>query len=486
MAPPAPADGPLRRRVGSTAEPDVEGSIPDSVRDLFDRLRESGESAYVVGGSLRDLLLDREPVDWDLATAARPERIQEIFPGAVYENAFGTVTVRTAQGTTVNGTTVEGTTVEITTFRSDHDYADFRRPDRVDFGDRIEDDLARRDFTANALAWGGQPGAPPTFVDPYHGRADIEHRLLRAVGDPEIRFREDALRMLRAVRLAAVLDFAIEPATLGAIGASAALAAHLSGERVSAEVGKLLDADRPSVGLRLAADTGLLDVVAPILATQRGVAQNKIPGEDLWDHTVRSVDAAAAAGRSPAVRLATLLHDVGKPATASDGHFYGHETVGAEQAGELLRGWHLSRHVVDEVVHLIAQHMFTYDAAWSDGAVRRFIAKVGLGELDDLFALREADNIGSGVPAEAGGLAELRARVAAQRAANVALDRSGLAIHGDTLIAELGLEPGPIVGRVLARLVERVVADPAINQRARLIELARDMTRSIEAQAEDG
>jgi tRNA nucleotidyltransferase (CCA-adding enzyme) len=485
MAPPAPTDEP-GPTIGPMTELDVERSIPDHVRELFDRLHEAGESAYVVGGSLRDLLLDREPVDWDLATAARPERIQEIFPGAVYENAFGTVTVRTVQRTTGEGTTVDGTTVEITTFRSDHDYADFRRPDRVDFGDRIEDDLARRDFTANALAWGGQPGAQPVFVDPFGGRADIERRLLRAVGDPAIRFREDALRMLRAVRLAAVLGFAIEPATLAAIGGSAPLAGHLSGERVSAELGKLLDAERPSIGLRLAAETGLLEVVAPILAGQRGVAQNKVPGEDLWDHTLRSVDAAAAAGRSDVVRMATLLHDVGKPATASDGHFYGHDGVGAVQAGDLLRGWHVSRQLVDPVVHLIGLHMFTYDAAWSDGAVRRFIAKVGPAALDDLFALREADNVGSGLDAGAGGLSELRARVAAQLAANVALDRSGLAIRGDALIAELGLVPGPIVGKLLARLVERVVADPTLNEPARLFELARDMARSMGSQAEDG
>lgn len=467
-ADPVPADPSPAERVAA--------SIPSWVGALLDRLRAEGETAYVVGGSIRDLLLERDPLDWDLTTPALPERIQEIFPGSVYENAFGTVGVHAASGEIV----------EITTFRSDHDYADFRRPHRVEFGDRIEDDLARRDFTVNAIAWGGPAAGEPTLVDPFDGRLDIERRTLRAVGDPGTRFGEDALRMLRAVRLAAVLDLTIEPATLAAVAASAGLAAHLSGERISAEFEKLLAAPKPSIGLRLAQETGLLAVLVPILAEQRGVAQNKIPGEDLWDHTVRSVDAAAAAGRRPVVRLATLLHDIGKPASAADGHFYRHEAVGAELAGDLLRTWHQSRATIETVSHLVAQHMFNYDDAWSDGAVRRFIVKVGRNALDDLFALREADNIGSGLPGDAGGLADLRTRVAAQLAANVALDRSGLAIDGDALIERLELRPGPIVGRLLDGLVERVVADPAVNEPGRLVELAGEMLRSIPARTEDG
>ena len=454
---------------------DLSRAIPVWVAELLDRLWAGGEPAYVVGGSIRDLLLGREPLDWDLTTAARPERVQAIFPGSVYENAFGTVGVHASNGQTV----------EVTTFRTDHDYADFRRPHRVEFGERIEDDLARRDFTVNAIAWGGPPAAGPTLIDPFDGGLDVERRMLRAVGDPATRFGEDALRMLRAVRLAAVLEFTIEPATLAAIATSAGLASHLSGERVSAELEKLLAAPRPSVGLRLAAESGLLRVVVPILGAQRGVIQNKIPGEDLWDHTIRSVDAAAAADRRPLVRLAALLHDIGKPATAADGHFYRHEAVGAELAAELLRGWHAPRLTVETIRHLVAQHMFNYDDAWSDGAVRRFIAKVGRDALDDLFALREADNIGSGQPADAAGLTELRSRVAAQLAANVALDRSGLAIDGEALIAQLGIRPGPVVGRILDGLVERVVADPIVNQPARLVELAHEMLRSI-AQTEDG
>ena len=451
---------------------DVAVSMPPAVQELFDRLRDNGHQAYVVGGSVRDRFLDRTPYDWDLTTDARPDRVVELFPEARYENTFGTVAVGVHL---VPGARED---VEITTFRSDHEYADFRRPHHVEFGDRVEVDLARRDFTADAMAWGGAPGETPHLVDPFDGRADTERRILRAVGDPETRFGEDALRMLRAARLAAVLDFTIEPATRTALTSSAHLAVHLSGERIVAELGKLLDAPRPSIGLRIMSEAGLLAAVAPSLDAQRGVAQNKIPGEDLWDHVLRSVDAAPA-GRNRIVRWAALVHDIGKPVTAADGHFYGHEVVGAELAGDLLRGWHAPRETIDEVTHLVRQHMFAYEDAWSDAAIRRFIAKVGPARLDDLFALREADNVGSGVPADAGALATLRARVAAELAANPALDLSGLAIRGDDLIRELGLAPGPLVGRILHALLERVMTEPALNRPATLIALARELASTM-------
>jgi tRNA nucleotidyltransferase (CCA-adding enzyme) len=286
----------------------------------MERLWAHGHAAYVVGGSVRDSLLGRSAEDWDLATDARPDRLLAVFPGAVYENQFGTVAVREGEATH-----------EVTTFRTDHEYADFRRPHRVEFGDDIRLDLARRDFTVNAIAWGRAAGAAASaVVDPFDGVADIGRRALRAVGDPRARFGEDALRMVRAVRLAAVLELTIEPVTLAAIGDQAELAAHVSGERVSAELEKLLAAPRPSVGLRLMADTGLLEVLLPELAAQRGIPQNKIEGEDLLGHTLRSVDAAPA--DRPVVRLAVLLHDVGKPATMDDGPFRSHDVVGAEMA----------------------------------------------------------------------------------------------------------------------------------------------------------
>jgi tRNA nucleotidyltransferase/poly(A) polymerase len=442
---------------------DLADHIPSAVRDLLETLWTAGHAAYVVGGSLRDVVLGRLPADWDLASDALPERVVELFPGAVYENRFGTVSVR-----------LDGKAFEITTFRSDHDYADFRRPHRVEFGDSIELDLARRDFTVNAMAWGAEPDGVPRFLDPYSGMADAAAAILRAVGDPRARFEEDALRMIRAVRLAATLGFGVEAATLAGIQARADLVAHLSGERIMAELNKLLAAPVPSVGLRLMADTGLLAPISPDLAEQRGLAQNKIPGEDLWDHTIRAVDAAPAA--RPVVRLAALVHDIGKPSTLADGHFIGHDSVGATLAGELLDRLHAPNAVRDRVVVLVAQHMFSYEPNWSDAAVRRFIGKMaafGEGSLDELLALREADNVGSGLPPDAGRIEELRARVAAELAANVVLDRRGLAIDGDDLMTELGLEPGPRLGRILDELLDRVIADPGLNDRPTLLMLAQ-------------
>ena len=433
--------------------------IPAPVRHLLETLWGGGQAAYVVGGCLRDAVLGREPADWDLTTDAPPERIQELFPRSLYENRFGTVVVRHA-----------GSQYEITAFRRDVSYSDFRHPDAVEFGDSIEEDLARRDFTANAMAWGARPGEEPAFVDPHGGRGDLAGRLLRAVGEPDRRFREDALRMVRAVRLAATLDFEVEAQTLAAIGRNAALAEHLSGERLSAELGKLLRSARPSVGLRLMADSGLLAVIAPDLNRQRGVGQNKIAGEDLWDHTLRTVDAAP--NRS-LVRLAALMHDIGKPDTLAEGHFHNHESVGALMAREYLGRLHAPRVLQERVAHLVLHHMFMYQPNWTDAAIRRFIGKVGPGSIDDLLALRAADNEGSGQPSDAGDLAELASRIEAQLAMNLVLTRNDLALDGSNLMAELGLTPGPLLGALLDELTERVVSEPALNDREILLDLSR-------------
>jgi len=437
----------------------VAGTVPGAVRELLQTLWSAGFAAYVVGGSLRDAIIGRPAEDWDLATNARPDQLLELFPGSIYENAFGTVAVRH-----------EHTTYEVTTFRSDHDYADFRRPHRIEFGDTIEVDLARRDFTINAMAWGAAPADEPALVDPYAGRRDIELRTLRAVGEPAARFEEDALRMVRAVRLAATLGFGIEAATLAGMHSRSDLVRHLSGERIGAELGKLLGAAAPSVGLRLMGSTGILGAFSPELAAQRGVPQNKVPGEDLWDHTVRSVDAARR--DRPVVRFATLLHDIGKPATYADGHFLGHDAVGAELAGAFLDRLRAPRAVRERVVQLVRHHMFSYEPAWSDGAVRRFIAKVGVHAVEELFELREADNVGSGLPPDAGGLGDLRARVTAELAGDSVLDRSDLAIGGHDLIADLGIPEGPRIGRILDELLERVIVDPELNDRPTLLLIA--------------
>jgi tRNA nucleotidyltransferase (CCA-adding enzyme) len=277
--------------------------------------------------------------------------------------------------------------------------------------------------------------------------------------------------MIRAVRLATTLGFTIEPATFSAISEHSGLIAHLSGERIALELDKILAAERPSVGLRLLEETGLLAQISAELAAQRGVPQNKVAGEDLWQHTLRSVEAAP---NRPIARLAALLHDIGKPATQADGHFYGHEVIGAEQARALLERLHQPRSVTERVTHLIRQHMFLYEGSWSDTAVRRFIGKVGPDALDELFALRAADNVGSGLPADAGGLAELRTRAATELSAGPILDRSALAVDGSDLMAELGIPAGPALGRLLDMLLERVIEDPSLNDAPTLLLLARN------------
>ena len=443
--------------------------VPPAVVEVLDRLHASGHAGYVVGGSLRDALLGREPADWDLATDALPERLVKLFHGAVYENRFGTVAIRRDEDV-----------FEITTFRTEHEYADFRRPHRVEFGTDVRADLSRRDFTVNAIAWGREAAdaRPSRLVDPFGGVQDIGLRLLRAVGDPDARFQEDALRMIRAVRLAATLGFEVEPATLAAIRANAGLVEHLSGERIGAELEKLLAAPRPSVGLRLAEETGLLAVIAPDLAAQRGIPQNKVPGEDLWDHTLRTVDAAPA--NRPVVRLAALVHDIGKPATLSEGHFHHHDVVGARIADAWLRRLRFPRAAADDVAHLVRHHMFWADPSLTDAAVRRFLKRVGARHLDNLFELRRADDIGSGMSPDDEAQLAFRARLDAELAAEAALDRYALVIDGDDLMRELGLEPGPRLGRMIDALVDRVVDDPALNERATLLLLAQGMLADVD------
>jgi tRNA nucleotidyltransferase/poly(A) polymerase len=467
------ADLPLPREGLTPFDPDA--AVPQCVRDLLESLWRNGYAAYVVGGSVRDVLMGRRADDWDLATSALPDQTRALFETTRYENDFGTVAVATDDPAVGD--------VEITTFRSDHDYADFRRPHRVEFSDSIDLDLARRDVTVNAIAWGAEPGGEPALVDTYGGRADIEAKILRTVGDPIARFEEDALRMLRVVRFAATLGFSVESSTLAAITARADLVHHLSGERIAAELGRLLAAERPSVGLRLLADTGLLRAISPELAAQRGVPQNKIAGEDLWDHTLRAVDAART--EPSYIRLAALVHDIAKPATMADGRFIGHEVVGERMVHELLERLRWPRDERDRVARIVRHHMYGYTPSWSDAAVRRFIAKVGVDALDDLFLLREADNVGSGRERDGGGLAEVRRRVADQIAGGLVLDLHGLAVDGAVLMRELDLPPGPTVGRLLDGLLERVIADPSTNERATLLALARSMLAESAGRTQD-
>ncbi|MBA3307629.1 MAG: HD domain-containing protein [Chloroflexi bacterium] len=437
-------------------------SVPPEVMQALEELWSAGHAGYLVGGGVRDALLGRTPHDpvWDLATDAIPERALELFPGGTYENRFGTVL---AGG------------VEVTTFRRDHAYGDHRRPDRVTFTDSIEEDLARRDFTVNAVAWGRAAGGQEAgWVDPTGGRADLDARLLRAVGDPELRFGEDALRLVRAARIAAQVGLTIHPDTEAAMSERAGDVSYLATERIGRELRRMLDAEPPSAAFRILERTGLLRSLFPELAAQLGVVQDKIPGQDLWDHSLATLDAAAAlAPADPIAKLAALLHDTGKPETAADGHFLGHEEAGARIAQTFLSRLGFGSQDVRRVVRLVRHHMWSYVPAWGDAAVRRFMRRVGVDLVDDLLRLREADNVGSGWPAEGGGVAELRARIAEQRHRRPPLSLADLAVDGNAVMASLGREPGPWLGRTLERLLDSVISDPERNTPERLLADAR-------------
>jgi len=441
--------------------------LPEQVRTVLARLIEAGEEAALVGGGVRDLLHGDDPADWDVATSAPPERVAELFPGSTWENPFGTVTVRDRDG-------ARG--VEVTTYRLEGAYRDQRRPDHVKWGRSLVDDLGRRDFTINAVAWLPEELATGTgkLVDPFGGSQDIERRVLRAVGDPSARFEEDALRLVRAVRFATRFELEIDPATEAAIREHAAAAGTLSGERVRDELFRILAGSRPpSLAFALMERLGLLTVLLPELAALRGVPQAKRLEGDALDHSLRTADVLPAS--DPALRLTGLLHDLGKATTLADGHFIGHESAGAELAEGVLKRLRSPRAEISRIARLIRLHMFAYRPSWTDAAVRRFVRRVGVDLLDDLFALRAADNAasGTGEPAS-GGIDELRARAAAV-AASGPLDTGQLAIRGDDLVAELAIAPGPEIGRLLARLLDAAIDDPSLNERERLLELAREL-----------
>lgn len=447
--------------------------VPDDVAAILDRLWTNGHAAYVVGGGVRDTLLGRPETDWDVATDARPERIMQLFPGGRYENRFGTVLIGQ---------------VEATTFRRDHVYGDHRRPDAVTFTDDVREDVRRRDFTVNAIAWGHAGGATELeWVDPTGGLADLDARLLRAVGDPAARFDEDSLRLLRAARLAAQLGFDIEPATKSAMAASTGLVGWISAERIGTELRRMLDSSPPSAGLRVLEETGLLAPLFPELAAQRGVPQAKIHGHDLWDHTLTTVDATAAvAPDRPLLRLAALVHDIGKPRTMADGKFIGHDVEGERLAEAFLARLAFGREEVARVARLVRHHMFHYTPAWSNAALRRFLRRVGPDLVDDLLLLRQADNLGSGKPADAGNILELRERIHGQLEAGVPLMLRDLAVNGHDIVEAVGVAPGPLVGELLDRLLDSVVADPSRNTREILLGDARAWARRASEPADTG
>ena len=392
----------------------------------------AGHGAYLVGGGVRDALLGLPVSDWDVATDARPQALLRIFPGSSYQNRFGTVLARG---------------IEVTTFRRDHRYADHRRPDKVTFSTDIFEDLARRDLTINAIAWGRRgPEAAARMVDPADGQGDLEARLVRAVGDPVRRFDEDALRLLRAVRIAARLEFTIEPMTRAAIVAQASDVEWVSEERVGSEIRRMLTAETPSRAIRLLADT---EILAPTLPELAGLP------EPVLARGLAALDAvAAAAPAHERLALAALLGE-----------------LGPEAAREVLERLRVGSRDVDAVCRLIAAAPISYATTWADADVRRYMGRLPDEELEDLLALRTA-RAAATTESDAEAVAReehLRQRVASQRAAASPLTLADLAVDGRDLRETLGLPEGPVIGTILERLLADVIEDPALNGRTTLL-----------------
>jgi tRNA nucleotidyltransferase (CCA-adding enzyme) len=444
----------------------MHAQIPEEVLGVCRRLHDKGHEAHLVGGGVRDMLLGRKPADFDVATDARPEEVRELF-GASFAIPtgikHGTVTVLTGGAAHKH--------VEVTTFRGEGVYLDGRRPSSVTYVKSLRDDLARRDFTMNAVAY--DPLAD-LLSDPFDGQGDLGRRLIRAVGDPLERFREDGLRPMRAVRQAAQLGFTIEAATHAAIPRALEVVRKVSAERIRDELLKLLASPHPSGGLELMRETGLLGEVLPELLEGVGCTQNRFHKHDVYGHTLAVVDATEG---DAIVRLGALLHDVGKPrarqpreGAPGEYSFFKHELVGRDMADEICRRLKLPNADRERVVGMVAHHMFFYSTDWSDGAVRRFVRNVGGNEaLGPLFALRQGDVKGRGFGEDPEGeIGELRRRIATVADEDAALRVTDLAIGGRDVMQLLGLPPGREVGILLERLLELVIDDPSLNERAKL------------------
>lgn len=444
--------------------------VPRVVREFASVFQAAGLQCHLVGGAVRDLLMGRPLTDFDIATDAFPARVTALFRRVIPTGIrHGTVTVL-----------FRGTRFEVTTFRTESVYSDGRRPDSVSFSPSILEDLSRRDFTMNALAW---DLSGETLRDPYGGRLDIAQRLIRAIGVPEERFREDGLRPLRACRFAAQLGFRVDEQTMAAIARTLDVVAGVSAERLRDEVEKILLSPVPSVGLELMRATGILGVVLPELAEGIGVSQGDLHCHDVFTHGLRACDAAPRS--SLELRLAALLHDVGKPRARGEGpagrpSFHGHESVSSSLASELLQRLRFPTATIRRVAHLVQHHMFNYDEQWSDAAVRRLIARVGEPAIDDLLVLRRADQIGM-CPGNAdvfpAGLAQLAQRIQAVRRGDGAFSLRDLAVNGAQVMQRLDLRPGPIVGTILAELLKAVLDDPAQNTEEKLLEIAEKLYR---------
>lgn len=438
-------------------------SLSQSAKDLMKKFKDSGFEIYAVGGSVRNMILKKSSNDWDFTTDAEPDEIQKLFPDSFYDNSFGTVgiPIKNKDGNTLS-------VFEVTTFRTEGSYSDNRRPDQVSWGKSLDEDLKRRDFTINAIAYDGEK-----IIDPLNGEEDLKNKTVKAVFDPDKRFQEDALRMLRGVRIATELGFTIEEKTFDAIKKNASLLSKISGERVRDELIKLLSSAYPADGILILKNSLLLNIILPELSLCFGVGQispKRHHTLDVGNHLVESLRNCPS--DDPIVRFATLLHDIGKPQTRKeiDGviTFYNHEIVGAGIVRRILDRLRFSKKDREKIYRLVRFHQFSVDERQTDSALRRILRNVGVENMDDMLALRTGDRLGGGARETSWRLELFKKRLIEVQI--IPFSVADLKISGYDVMKELNIKPGPKVGEVLNDLFKQVEEGKIKNEKEILLE----------------
>ena len=453
--------------------------IPKEVKNITKGLEKACFEAYIVGGCVRDILLNKKPKDWDITTNAKPQDIQKIFPESVYENNFGTVGIK------IETEDESLKIIEITTYRSEAKYTDKRHPDEIKFGVSLEEDLKRRDFTINAMALNPDEDK---IIDPFEGQKDLKQGVVQTVGIAQERFDEDALRMLRAIRFATELNFTIENTTFQAIKKNASSIKLIAHERVQDELVKIIGSQFAHNGILFMKDAGLLDIILPEVALGVDVGQNKHHIYTVFEHNLYALKWAAEHDYPLHVRFAALLHDVGKPQTkrgeGEDSTFYGHEVASAEIAAKIMERFKFPNKFAQKVILLVRYHLFYYDVGEvTESSVRRLVAKVGPENMDDLVKVRICDRMGSGVPKSK----PYRLRHFEYMVEKVQKDPISvlmLEVSGKDVMENSNIKPGPKVGMILATLLDEVLDDPNKNDKKYLVEKIKELSQKSEKELE--
>lgn len=449
--------------------------LPSDVLTILKVFQKKEYEIYIVGGAVRDILMGRGAYDWDFTTNATPEEILKVVSGGLYNNKFGTVFTPNKED--------KDRPHEITTFRTESGYSDYRRPTKVVWGKSLEEDLKRRDFTINAMAFkfvSSQDGkANLELIDLYNGQKDIKGKLIRAVGDADARFSEDALRMMRAIRIASELGFTIEEKTLEAIKKNATLINKIAKERVKEELFKLLSSSYPYEGMLLLRNSGLMEQILPELEKCFGVEQ-KSPGRhhiyDVGTHSLMSLKFCKSS--DPAVRFATLIHDIGKPQTYKKLEngvitFYNHEVISTKIAENIADRLKFSKKEKEKLIILVRWHQFTVNENQTDSAIRRFIRNVGPENVEDILTLRVADRLGGGARETSWRLEEFKKRIIQVQKQPFSIQ--DLKVNGNDVMKTLNIPSGPKVGEILNKLFEGVVNKENPNERKALLKRLQEI-----------